>query len=504
MPLSRRMGERRAGERLFRYPIGKKVVIVFCRNFPYNHEERSKEVRSAGDTSCRERQTGVIMNSNEWQQLGEDIKEQVQSAIDSGNFSGLSRTISDTVSQAIGDVGKSMNDAMNGVRESFQQTIQKTPNYTAGMGHDPKYDQNRGQDTEAGNGQSGSVYGHYAGKTVQIQTVPWKGEVYYGKPNLRPDRRYFVRRPKGSVSGILQIVFGFGISGIMGILFSLGMLALLFSGETGGLGAVAFLGALTAGGFAVGMRGVGVTEQVKRFKRYVSMVQEKLYCSIEDLTAGMGRNKKFVLKDLKKMMRKGWFLQGHLDKQESCFIVSDQVYEQYRLTQQNYEEDQRKRIEDKAIDTDVQEEHGREEYDKILEEGRAYIQAIRRCNEETPGEEMSEKLNKLELLVTRIFAQVEKEPELAQELHKMLNYYLPTTQKLLEAYRDLEKQNVEVSNISKTKKEIEAAVDTINQAFEKFLDELFREKAWDIQTDISVLNTMLKQDGYLNGDFEKK
>ena len=86
----------------------------------------------------------------------------------------------------------------------------------------------------------------------------------------------------------------------------------------------------------------------------------------------------------------------------------------------------------------------------------------------------------------------------------MLNYYLPTTQKLLEAYRDLEKQNVEVSNISKTKKEIEAAVDTINLAFEKFLDELFREKAWDIQTDISVLNTMLKQDGYLKGDFENK
>ena len=129
---------------------------------------------------------------------------------------------------------------------------------------------------------------------------------------------------------------------------------------------------------------------------------------------------------------------------------------------------------------------------------------IRRCNDEIPGEEMSEKLDKLELLVTRIFDQVEMEPELAPDMHKMLNYYLPTTQKLLEAYRDLDKQNLELNNISKTKKEIEDTVDTINQAFEKFLDELFREKAWDIQTDISVLHTMLKQDGYLKGDFEKK
>ena len=116
---------------------------------------------------------------------------------------------------------------------------------------------------------------------------------------------------------------------------------------------------------------------------------------------------------------------------------------------------------------------------------------------------MSGKLDKLELLVTRIFARVEEEPEVAPELQKMLSYYLPTTQKLLEAYRDLDKQDVDVKNISETKREIEATVDTINTAFEKFLDELFRDKAWDIQSDITVLNTMLKQDGYLKADFDK-
>ena len=51
--------------------------------------------------------------------------------------------------------------------------------------------------------------------------------------------------------------------------------------------------------------------------------------------------------------------------------------------------------------------------------------------------------------------------------------------------------------MAQTKKEIESAVDNINEAFEKFLDELFREKAWDIQSNISVLHTMMKQDGLL-------
>ena len=73
-----------------------------------------------------------------------------------------------------------------------------------------------------------------------------------------------------------------------------------------------------------------------------------------------------------------------------------------------------------------------------------------------------------------------------------------STKKLLEAYRDLDSQKLDLSNIEQTKREIETAVDNINEAFEKFLDELFREKAWDIQSDISALHTILKQDGYLS------
>jgi len=209
------------------------------------------------------------------------------------------------------------------------------------------------------------------------------------------------------------------------------------------------------------------------------------------------------------------FRQAHMDKQESCFIASDAMYEQYMLTQKQYEQvqiEEKAQAENKAdtqktMETDAVKTEKPDTVDsraaKILEEGREYIRVIRKCNDEIPGEEMSGKLDKLEFLVTRIFARVEENPELAPDLQKMLSYYLPTTQKLLEAYRDLDKQDIEVKNISDTKREIEKTVDTINKAFEGFLDELFRDRAWDIQSDISVLNTMLKQDGYLKSDFEK-
>ena len=238
-------------------------------------------------------------------------------------------------------------------------------------------------------------------------------------------------------------------------------------------------------------------------------MKDKLYCSIEDMADKTGKSKRYVRRDLKRMMQKGMFLQAHLDKKETCFIASDAMYEQYMLTQRQYEQtqiesktDSKQQLEAENVKTKVADAVDSRAA-RILAEGREYIRVIRKCNDEIPGEEMSGKLDKLELLVTRIFARVEEEPEVAPELQKMLSYYLPTTQKLLEAYRDLDKQDVDVKNISETKREIEATVDTINTAFEKFLDELFRDKAWDIQSDITVLNTMLKQDGYLKADFDK-
>lgn len=439
--------------------------------------------------------------------MGEDIKRQVQDAIDAGDFSRLSKTIGDTVGQAIGGMGKSLNEAVDGVGKSLNDAVDEVGRSlneaVGGMGRNPS------------DVRTGFAVPEQGGR----RNVPRRM-----KPNLRPDSRLFVRKPKGSVSGIVFMALGFSLFGIGVFWTFMSLMMALFGGES--FTAFFVFGIIAAAGAGLGCRGITLKERAKRFKRYVSLVQQKLYCSIEELSQRTGRNKRFVLKDIKRMIRSGWFLQAHLDKQESCLIVSDEMYEQYRLTQSNYEEQQRlqaQQIEEQRAQEKRRREQekaqaqngakagraaddtgNRTEYDKMLEEGQNYIRMIRLCNDEIPGEEMSGKLDKLELLVTRIFDQVEKEPELAADLHKMLNYYLPTTQKLLEAYRDLDRQNLELSNISSTKKEIEATVDTINQAFEKFLDELFREKAWDIQTDISVLHTMLKQDGYLNGDFEKR
>ena len=83
----------------------------------------------------------------------------------------------------------------------------------------------------------------------------------------------------------------------------------------------------------------------------------------------------------------------------------------------------------------------------------------------------------------------------------MMQYYLPTTVKLLEAYEQLDKQPVQGENIRNSKREIEKTLDTLNVAFEKLLDSLFQDTAWDVSSDISVLQTRLAQEGLTEGDF---
>lgn len=191
-------------------------------------------------------------------------------------------------------------------------------------------------------------------------------------------------------------------------------------------------------------------------------------------------------------------MEGHLDKTESCLIVSNDAYEQYKETEKNAEERAAKAAQEP-------ERKLSEEVQKVIEEGNRYIEEIRRSNDAIPGVEVSNKMYHMENVIRRIFQRVEQHPELIDDLHKFMHYYLPTTMKLLKAYEELDKQDVQGENIRTAKQEIENTLDTINTAFENLLDSFYKDTAWDVSSDISVLKTMLAQEG-LTGekDFQRK
>ena len=94
--------------------------------------------------------------------------------------------------------------------------------------------------------------------------------------------------------------------------------------------------------------------------------------------------------------------------------------------------------------------------------------------------------------------------DLVPDLQKMMDYYLPMTVKLLDAYEEMDRQPIQGETIRSSKKEIEDTLDTLNEAFAKLLDSVFQDTAWDVSSDISVLHTMLAQEGLTGNDFSKK
>ena len=253
-----------------------------------------------------------------------------------------------------------------------------------------------------------------------------------------------------------------------------------------GLFGIAFL--------VMAIAGTNMVCSVGRFRKYVKVIKDREYCEIKELAQKTGRSLKAVVKDLRKMIKKGWFCQGHLDEQGTCLMTSNEAYGQYTALM---ERTKKEKAEREAEAARQQQEFSKlsPEVQKIIQAGDEYVRKIREANDAIPGEEISAKMSRMEMLVDRIFDRVEEHPESVADIRKLMEYYLPTTIKLLDAYEDLDAQPVQGENIITAKKEIEKTIDTLNTAFEKLLDDLFQDTAWDLSSDISVLQTMLAQEG---------
>jgi len=97
--------------------------------------------------------------------------------------------------------------------------------------------------------------------------------------------------------------------------------------------------------------------------------------------------------------------------------------------------------------------------------------------------------------LNEIFMNLEKKPEQTSKMHRLMNYYLPTTLKLVTAYEEFDKMSIQGENVTDAKREIENTIDTINDAFGELLNKLFADAAIDVTTDAQVLKTMLAREG---------
>lgn len=334
---------------------------------------------------------------------------------------------------------------------------------------------------------------------------------HYGteKTGERVVTRY-VKNPPGTVTGPVCTALGGVFTGIFG-LASIVMFAVQSAVPSAGLAMAGHITLsvtipLTIVSAVVMAKGISLVGRVRRFRRYTKLIGERTYCQVKELASAVGKNEKFVVRDIQKLIENRAFTNGHLDAQNTCLMLDDVTYRQYLETQEAYRQRSLEEQERKQADRSIFASDGIEnpELVRAMEEGSRYIEAIRRANDAIPGEEISEKLYRLEALIKKIFEVLKQKPEQLPKLRKFMQYYMPTTLKLVQTYQELDAQPTEGENIRQSKAEIEKTLDTINLAYEKLLDSFFEDAAMDIRSDITVLETMLAQEGLTKNHFENQ
>lgn len=139
------------------------------------------------------------------------------------------------------------------------------------------------------------------------------------------------------------------------------------------------------------------------------------------------------------------------------------------------------------------------EIDPIIEEGNRALSEMGRLYMSIKDPEVRKKINELMRITDKIVQNAIDDPSDIPQIKKFMNYYLPTTIKLLNSYDRMSAQGIEGENLDKSMKSINEMLDAAIVAYKKRLDSLFENQALDIETDIAVMNKMLAREG-LSGE----
>ena len=131
----------------------------------------------------------------------------------------------------------------------------------------------------------------------------------------------------------------------------------------------------------------------------------------------------------------------------------------------------------------------------LMKERDRAISEMRRLNDNIPDPRLSQQIDHLEEVTGKIVDQVIAQPKKLPQIRRFMDYYLPTTLKLLNAYDRMDSTGIAGDNITATKDKVSAMMDTIVRAFDRQLDALFGEEALDISTDITVMENLLAREG---------
>ena len=232
---------------------------------------------------------------------------------------------------------------------------------------------------------------------------------------------------------------------------------------------------MMAGGVSLLLGSGAMKRRQRRYATYLRTAGQKPAVPLAHLARAADVSEKRLEKDLDAMLEKGlWGENAYIDKGNGMLFRSQEAASAYFAAANAARQPQEAPA-------------PAEGYDGVLHQ-------IRDLNDRIADEALSAKIDRLEQVSGSIFKAIEDDEDKRAAAGKFLNYYLPTTLKLLENYASFEEAGVSGENLSQAKAKIEKTMDSIVAGFEHQLDELYRSDAMDIDSDIRVMETMLRRD----------
>ena len=269
------------------------------------------------------------------------------------------------------------------------------------------------------------------------------------------------------------------------------MLGALYSGNDS-LGFVLMLttlGLCVPGGILMGLSRKKSRAE-RRYERYQRVVGGRAYMPIADIAKTVRRRESRVIEELEDMVSRGYFgPEARVHLGEGLLIVDVDAALEAEAKRVRTEEEERVRA---AAAAAAKEKAPADAYEALLQE-------LRTLNERIEDEAMSQRIYRIEAVARATFLAVKQKPEKLPQIRRFMDYYLPTTIKLLDAYAHFEDQDVDGDNIRSSRENIERMTDTLSVAFEKQFDSLFLAETMDINAEIRTMDSLLRQDGYIGG-----
>lgn len=238
---------------------------------------------------------------------------------------------------------------------------------------------------------------------------------------------------------------------------------------------------ITAGGLGLLLGSHWMRRRLRRYAKYQAIAGKKPTVTISQLATAADVSPRRVENDLEQMVQKGfWGKEAYLDLGRGVLVRTFEAAEDLEQAQKKAQ----------PIPEETQEGYS------------GQLRDIRYANDRIADPVISAKIDRLEDLAGKIFRIVEEEPAKKAKASTFLNYYLPTTQKLLDSYADFEESGVSGENVSQAKQRIASTMDNIVAGFERQLDQLYQSDAMDVDSDIRVMEQMLRRDsGSVAEDF---